>query len=76
VDSVAEKEVIRIAFPYLDFFIVQAEGEQLRISVFWSSRKPEFCGRNGLFVILVARADCLLNSAYLLTKTDLNKDKP
>jgi hypothetical protein len=34
-DSAAEKEVIRTAYPYLDFFIVHFKGYQLDISTFW-----------------------------------------
>jgi hypothetical protein len=39
VDSAAEKEVIRIAFPYLDLFIVRFRDSQLRISIFWFSAR-------------------------------------
>jgi hypothetical protein len=39
VDSAAEKEVIRIAFPYLDFFIVRFRDSQLGISIFWFSER-------------------------------------
>ena len=38
VDSAAEKEVIRIAYPYLDIFIVRFKGSQLGISTFWFLR--------------------------------------
>lgn len=38
-DSVAEKEVIRIAFPYLDFFIVQYSSASTNLFTFFEQFK-------------------------------------
>jgi len=45
VDSAAEKEVIRIAYPYLDVFIVHLRDCQLGISIFWFSGAVLVCAR-------------------------------